>query len=154
YDYLDSALNAEGTDDAAFGAGPRVGAPLRNARLDGPEERYLLDLLRPAFTGLYFCSAEALPERVSRLLRRLADGDLPFAGLVVSTRPLQEEGIANIVDPSRRVFRAYGAQDGTFYLARPDAHVCARWLHVDTAAVPAALATAAGRAAPPGGCPA
>lgn len=33
----------------------------------------------------------------------------------------------------------YGAQDGAFYLIRPDQHVCARWRHADAPRVEHAL---------------
>ena len=62
--------------------------------------------------------------------------------IVVARQAPPVDGADVVVDPEGRIFDAYGASPGGAYLARPDAHVCARWPRADGARIEAALATA------------
>lgn len=87
----------------------------------------------PAFDTATLATLEAL-SRASVPLRWVvvldADAAVP-AGLPASAAVLRDaEGLAA---------QRYGAQEGAFYLIRPDQHVCARWRRADAARVEAAL---------------
>ena len=142
YDYESSALNSAGDD--GFAGGPRPGAPLPNARLEphGNRAAFLLDRLGPACTLLYFAGDGP----VTAELARVGDGGLPCRPLAIAMRPQHIEGIEILADSTGRAHAAYAAAAGTAYLARPDAHVAARWRRLDMAQVRAAL----GRIAEPG----
>ena len=120
YDYLDSPLNDFAGREAEFAGGVRRGAPLRNVRL---AQGFLLDRLACGFTGLAF--GERAPE--------LDPGEVPFRMIAL---PPSE----------RRAWEIYDAAEGTFYLARPDGHVCARWRRFDATEARAALRRATVRA--------
>ena len=75
-------------------------------------------------------------------MHRLQVGDEPVKAIVVARQALTVDGADVIVDPEGRIFDAYGAGPGSAYLARPDAHVCARGPRATGAAIEAALATA------------
>ena len=146
YDYTDSRLNGTPADDATFSAGPRVGAPLLNMRLpatgDGANApTFLLDRLGLGFTLICFCD-EALAPDIAETMHRLRVGDEPVTTIVVARQALTVDGAQVIADPKGRFFDTYGASAGSAYLARPDAHVCARWPRATGAAIEAALATA------------
>jgi 3-(3-hydroxy-phenyl)propionate hydroxylase len=48
-------------------------------------------------------------------------------------------GLTVIQDSQGLLAQRYDMQPGSFYLVRPDQHVCARWRTLDTAAVHEAL---------------
>ena len=121
YDYVDSALNARPDREAEFNGGVRRGAALRNVRLQ--DGGFLLDRLARGFTGLIF--ADRAPAFDS--------GEVPFA-------------MVRLPSSERRAWEAHDAVAGTFYLARPDGHVCARWRRFDAAEARAALRRATARA--------
>ena len=51
-----------------------------------------------------------------------------------------------VEDAEGLLARRYDARPGTFYLLRPDGHVCARWRRLEPELVRTALARAAGNA--------
>ena len=131
YDYVDSALNTFAEADAAFAASPRRGAPLCNVRLaekrgPGGGGNFLLDHLGLGFQGLYFAHGDAVPAELMAATRAAATRE-PFALTVIAAGEMARPAGNVLRDPKRRAFEAYGAEDGSFYLARPDGHVCARW---------------------------
>lgn len=141
YDYLDSPLNSFAAADAAFTAGPRAGAPLRNVAL--PQDGgFLLDHLGRSFTGLYFTETGEVPQDLAAASAESAIADEPFTTIVISRQVGRRPGAITIVDPDGRIFAAYGAGDGSLYLVRPDGHVAARWRHVTGSDLKQALAKA------------
>ncbi|MBS0337279.1 MAG: FAD-dependent monooxygenase [Proteobacteria bacterium] len=135
YTYAGSALTSFPDRDAAFGHGPRAGAALCNRRIAA--EDYLLDRLGAGFTGLYF--GTQLPPGLEDLA-----AECPFDILLISREPLPA-GMDNAIhDAEGSVFDGYDAVPGSFYLARPDRHVCARWRTVDVNEVRTALSRATG----------
>ncbi|MBI2993068.1 MAG: FAD-dependent monooxygenase [Gammaproteobacteria bacterium] len=128
YTYAESPLTWQ-EGDAEFTAGPRAGAPLFNQRL-GPDD-YLLDRLGAGFSGLCFFADARVPEPVRQLFDEFSAGGERFTPIVVDER-------------CAHVFAAYGAIDGSFYLVRPDRHVCARWREIDIDQARRALGRALG----------
>lgn len=142
YTYRDSPLIGFHARDANFRAGPTLGAPLCNHRL-GPDD-FLLDHLGSAFTGLYFSASGAVDAVLCRLVAELALGAEPFTLLVIARTPGPVACGTRLVDDDGSLAAAYGAGDGTFYLVRPDRHVCARWQAVDANEVRTAFRRALG----------
>src|SRR5262245_35663580 len=122
YSYVDSPLTTRTPD--AFAAGPAAGAPLANHKLG--DDLFLLDLLGPGFSGLYFSDSGEIPGSLRTLFEELALAGEAFRPIVIARR---DDAGAELVAPD--LFAAYGATDGTFYLVRPDRHIAARWKQVE-----------------------
>lgn len=130
YTYAGSPLTSHPERDRAFDAGPQAGASVINRKLGADD--YLLDHLGAGFSGLYFSAHGTAPPELDALFRDLAvDGD-PFTPIIIDKG--KHPGI----------FRTYDAEDGTFYLIRPDRHVAARWKSVRPEEVKSALKAALG----------
>jgi len=141
----ESTLNTP--DEDAFSGQMEPGASCADAPvLDAAgNEIWLLAHLGDQFAGLVFSRAgSALDTSTLDTLQALSRAPVPLkfvvmldgdaavpAGLPASTVVLRDvQGLAA---------QRYGAQDGAFYLIRPDQHVCARWRRADAARVENAL---------------
>lgn len=113
YTYAASPLTGFAARDREFSAGPCAGAAIVNRRLGAG--RFLLDALGPGFSGMYFSKTGEVPAQVRALCDDLGVGNEPFALIVIE---------------DTATFTAYGADEGTFYLVRPDRHVAARWRQI------------------------
>jgi 3-(3-hydroxy-phenyl)propionate hydroxylase len=121
-------------------------APLADAQGNAQgHAQWLLKQLGGRFTGLLFCRADSVLDGETRgALDALANGAVPLnfvavldgegaapEGLPAGTKVLRDvQGLAT---------QRYGAQDGAFYLIRPDQHVSARWHRVSAPRVEHAL---------------
>lgn len=132
HDYADSQLNAVNDDNQLFTGGPRNGAPLLNVRL--AEQHYLFDELAPAYHLICFTDAAALDvEVVAQVQARRRQG-LPIQVIAIAMNGVLQVQHADLTltDCDNLFSTRYGVQHaGSAYLARPDQHVCARWLHLD-----------------------
>ncbi len=139
-----SSLN---TPDADAFAGEMVpGAPCADApiRLAGRAE-WLLGQLGGTFNGLYFAGPQAsLPAVVAKGIAALDQDSIPVRTLMVAAPGIARTPDAPlwIEDADGLVAQRYDARPGTFYLLRPDQHVCARWRDFRVADVRAAVARA------------
>jgi len=136
--YADSALNTH--DDDAFGPAMRPGSPAADApvMLQGQAE-WLLRQAGNEFTGIYFAGT-GRDAQVFAQAEALARDPIPVQTLVVAPAG---QGGPGMFEDSEGLFAArYDARPGTFYLLRPDQHVCARWRYFDAQAVRAAVARA------------
>jgi 3-(3-hydroxy-phenyl)propionate hydroxylase len=105
---------------------------------------WLLQQLGQQFTGVLFCGEGGFDQSAHAALDSLRTGPIPLK-LVVVTRGdahaaaafAQDVQVAH--DTEGLAGARYGATPGTFYLIRPDQHVCARWRQVDANAVEHAL---------------
>ena len=113
------------------------------------EEAWFLSQTGNGFAGIYFSDGGALsPERLNAL-RSLTEGPVPVNLLLVEPQGIQPRataGIPVLEDAEGLAAKRYDARPGTFYLLRPDQHVCARWRSFDIDAVRTALARATGHA--------
>ncbi|HEX2117022.1 MAG TPA: FAD-dependent oxidoreductase [Alphaproteobacteria bacterium] len=110
-------------------------APIATDSRDG----WLLPVLNGGFSGLYFTQGPIDPATASALAS-LNQAALPVHGVVVAPAPIETPaGLCVVVDTAGLAARRYAASPGTFYLLRPDQHVCARWRRFDAAAVAHAL---------------
>ena len=147
--YRDSPLN---TPDADAFDGPMVpGAPAADApvRARGEPGWFLPELGDGDFAGVYFGDGGELHPARLDALRSLAGGALPVQpapGRAAGVQPRETAGVPVLEDAEGLLARRYDARPGTFYLLRPDQHVCARWRRFDPDLVRAALARAAGNA--------
>jgi 3-(3-hydroxy-phenyl)propionate hydroxylase len=147
--YRDSPLN---TLDADVFDGPMVpGAPAADApvRAQGEKGWFLPQLSGSGgFTGVYFGDGGELHPVRLNALRSLA-GAVPVRPLLVEpqgVRPGETAGVPVLEDTEGLLARRYDGRPGTFYLLRPDQHVCARWRRFDPDLVRAAVARATGNA--------
>ena len=132
HDYADSRLNAVNDDNLLFTDGPRNGAPLLNVRL--AEQHYLFDELAPAFHLICFTDAAQLDAGVHAQVQALRRHGLPIQVIAIAMNGSGQVQHADLTlaDPDGLFSARYGVQRaGAAYLARPDQHVCARWLHLD-----------------------
>ena len=113
---------------------PSVDAPIAIRGTPG----WLLSQIGDDFNGLYF-SDGPLSSGVGEAFARLAQAEIPVKVLVVVPNGAGlSETIASwalIEDHEGLVRRRFDASTGTFYLLRPDQHVCARWRRFDVEAV-------------------
>jgi 3-(3-hydroxy-phenyl)propionate hydroxylase len=142
--YSDSPLN---TADADSFSGPEIpGAPALDAPLRrAGEDTWLLSHIGNVFAGIYFNDGRELSPELTKALRSLSDDRLRVSVSILEPKgsPAREAtGLKFFEDVEGLAAKRYDAQPGTFYLFRPDQHVCARWRHFDVASIRAALARA------------
>jgi 3-(3-hydroxy-phenyl)propionate hydroxylase len=137
--YGDSALNT--ADVQPYGAALRPGAPAADAPVTvGGRPDWLLRQLGDEFTGIYF-SGSHIDDDVLQRCAKLAGEELAVRTVFVAA-PGAAEGPNVLVDHEGLVRQRYGAVPGSYYLLRPDQHVCARWREFDETAVRQAVARA------------
>ncbi|MFZ5509170.1 MAG: FAD-dependent oxidoreductase [Pseudomonadota bacterium] len=129
-----SSLN---TPDGDAFTGPMVpGAPAADAPVRvGGQADWLLNHLGGSFTGLYFAGGEGeLPAAALSAFEQLARASIPVAVRVV-TAPGSAlhlpAGVVRLEDAEGLAAQRYDARPGSFYLLRPDQHLCARWRSLD-----------------------
>jgi 3-(3-hydroxy-phenyl)propionate hydroxylase len=141
--YTDSPLNTPDVD--AFAVALRPGAPAADAPLTlHGQADWLLRQLGGSFTGIYVAGS-ALDAEVLAQTEALARESIPVRTLVIAPKG---EGKQGMFEDSAGLFAArYDATPGSFYLLRPDQHVCARWRSFNPQVVRAAVARASGNTA-------
>ncbi|MFC7517409.1 FAD-dependent oxidoreductase [Herbaspirillum sp. GCM10030257] len=142
-----SALNTP--DQDAFDSAMVPGTPADDAPIQiAGRPHWFSTQLRTEFTGVYFCDAStgslaAVPDLLS-----LAASEMPVRTVVVfppHAAGQQLDGIDTIIDIEGLLAKRYDAHPGTFYLLRPDQHVCGRWRKFDASTVKNAVLRATGR---------
>lgn len=136
-----SALNTLDHDE--FSGSMVPGAPLEDApvTLDG-QVAWLTALTGNTFTGIYFHDGASHVDASLSRLQALATGPVSVKPLVVipqGGKVPDLPGFTVIQDSEGLLAQRYDMQPGSFYLVRPDQHVCARWRSLDPAAVHGAL---------------
>ncbi|SAK64873.1 FAD-dependent oxidoreductase [Caballeronia hypogeia] len=139
----DSPLNTPDRPEDAFNEAMIPGAPCVDApvRVDGDDAWLLHQTHGGAFTGIYFCGLGHGPDACAQSLAALANAPLPVSALVVVPKGMTATlpGVTVVEDVEGMVAHRFDARPGTFYLLRPDQHVCARWRAFDAKAVDAAV---------------
>ncbi|MCQ4160301.1 FAD-dependent oxidoreductase [Roseomonas sp. GC11] len=151
--YTDSALNtpevaADGFSGPLVPGAPAADAPVRGVAGDG---WFLSALGSGAFIGLLFSDGDtAVAEEALRALpaggQALRQMLRPVLVVPRGVPAHRVEGVLVLEDTEGLLARRYDARPGTFYLLRPDQHVCARWRRFDPACLRQALARATGYA--------
>ncbi len=133
--YIDSPLNTPILEPARDGVVPGAVAP--DAPIDVAGHRtWLQTLLGGRFVLLMGGAAPTGLESDEDLVVVCIDG------------PRRSADQIEAVDVDGLVRQRYALHSGSGYLIRPDQHVCARWRHVEAAAVRAARGRALGTAMP------
>ena len=141
HEYTQSMLNSQGDDNALFTAGPAHGAPPQNIRLGA--NSFLLDHLGGGFDLLYFTEASAMPSALLEVINQARSTGLPVRVIAVGAEQSVEGADLTLPDPDGHFRARYGVRaSGAAYLLRPDQHVCARWLTLDSTRLQAALKSA------------
>ncbi|TPQ36807.1 FAD-dependent oxidoreductase [Burkholderia ubonensis] len=139
----DSPLNTPDRAGDAFACAMRPGAvaadaPVRAEQASG----WLLRHLGDGFAGVLF----GLPGDAGALAQALDGLALPVRPVLIvpAGHALAVPGVDVLEDVDGLAAQRYDAQPGTFYLLRPDQHVCARMRTLDRHAIADALARASG----------
>jgi 3-(3-hydroxy-phenyl)propionate hydroxylase len=124
-----SALSTPDRD--AFSGLMLPGAPAADAPVRvGTDDDWFLSRIGGEFDGVYFSDNGRLPAATASSLQSLAQGAIPVRTLVVvpsGARTDKLPGIAVVEDAQGMLTQRFDGRDGTYYLLRPDQHVCARW---------------------------
>ncbi|PMS09411.1 FAD-dependent oxidoreductase [Trinickia caryophylli] len=131
----ESALNTPDRAGDGFAGDVVPGAVMPDApmRTPGGPAWFLQLIARHAFTGVYFCEAAQDPAQTLMRLQAPTRNAIPMRAVVVvapgtamPAGPLPE-GVAVAEDVEGLLARRLDARPGSFYLVRPDQHLCARW---------------------------
>jgi 3-(3-hydroxy-phenyl)propionate hydroxylase len=142
--YVDSILNTPDTD--IFSGAMVPGAPCTDApvTVQGKAD-WLLSHVSGEFNGIYFSDGSPAHNGAISALRLLSENKLPVKCVVVMPGGMQHGDFGDMTvleDTSGMLVQRFDARAGTFYLLRPDQHVCARWRTLDIGQVHAAIARA------------
>jgi 3-(3-hydroxy-phenyl)propionate hydroxylase len=141
---VNSSLNTADRDSFAGLMVP--GAPSTDAPIiaDG-KPGWFLSHVGDEFTGIYFSDGSAPAPEIHSALNRLAQGAIPVKPLVVTPQgkgARLPHGLTVIEDAEDLLAQRFDACPGTYYLLRPDQHVCARWRQFNADWAQAAVARA------------
>ena len=144
-----SALNTPDQDQ--FGGNMVPGAPVDDAPVTrNGAPGWFTACVGNRFTGVYFHDAGQPLDALRRELLALRDGAIGVKPLLVAGAGVAApalDGIDIIGDSEGLLAQRFDARPGSYYLLRPDQHVCARWRAFEPARVQAALLRATGNSA-------
>jgi 3-(3-hydroxy-phenyl)propionate hydroxylase len=129
--------------DAAFEGGPPVGMVPPEAattHVDGRAGR-LFEEFGTDFTCLAFCGPSG--DGIAQLFDDIGHLELPLRRVAIGLAAAPDIAHADARLCSPAAFGLYGAVPGAVYLIRPDHHVVARWISVDSPRLAAAIRAAA-----------
>ncbi|HXZ10533.1 MAG TPA: FAD-dependent oxidoreductase [Paraburkholderia sp.] len=138
----DSTLNTPDTDSFSGQMVPGASCCDAPLEIDG-QPGWLLPQLGQQFTGVLFCGPSGVEPATLAALQGLQQGAVLLRIVIVSDGVAGSEGLSSSTVVARDIeglaTKRYDAAPGTFYLIRPDQHVCARWRHVDAVKIEEAL---------------
>jgi 3-(3-hydroxy-phenyl)propionate hydroxylase len=103
---------------------------------------WLLQQLGQQFTGVLFCGSQGIDQATQAALDALRSGPIPLKLVVVTSGDAQIAAVSGAIvvhDVDGLAAARYDGKPGTFYLIRPDQHVCARRRQLDVSFVEGAL---------------
>lgn len=139
-----SPLNTPDAKDDAFSCSMIPGAVSADApvNIDGKGAWFLNQIGSGDFTGLYFCGIGDDVATTAGELAALAHLPIPVRPLIVIPRggsACTHSDALVVEDVEGILAHRFDARPGTFYLLRPDQHVCARWRELNIDSISAAL---------------
>ncbi|MDR1969496.1 MAG: FAD-dependent oxidoreductase [Burkholderiaceae bacterium] len=144
--YTGSPLNTPDSD--AFDGGVVPGAPAEDAPVKaGAKDGWFLRSMQSGEFAVLYYTDGPIPATTLAALSALRSADWPVQVIIVSPQPLAGDlaGCTALTDPGEVLKKRYAGRSGTFYLFRPDQHVCARGHHFSAQRVRDALLRATGR---------
>jgi 3-(3-hydroxy-phenyl)propionate hydroxylase len=140
----DSPLNTPDRAGDAFSCALVPGAVCTDApvRVDGRAAWLLEQTAGGRFTGLYFCAADDDVDACAARVAALASLPVPVRALIVVPKGRESGSVSGatvVEDAEGLLAQRFDARPGTFYLLRPDQHVCARLRAFDAAPIAAAV---------------
>jgi 3-(3-hydroxy-phenyl)propionate hydroxylase len=139
-----SVLNTADRDTFASAMVPGAASTDAPIRSNG-EPGWFLPSIGNEFTGVYFSDGESIASDVAAQFDRLGRAAIPVKPVVVipsGKRLRVQQDVVVIEDAEGLLAQRLDARPGTYYLFRPDQHVCARWRQFNPAWVEAAVARA------------
>jgi 3-(3-hydroxy-phenyl)propionate hydroxylase len=139
-----SPLNTPDAKDDVFSCSMIPGAVSADApvSVEGKDAWFLNQLGSGEFTGLYFCGIGDDVATTAGQLAALAHLPIPVRPLIVVPRggsACARSDALVVEDVEGILAHRFDARPGTFYLLRPDQHVCARWRELKIDSISAAL---------------
>lgn len=140
--YTDSTINTSDSDPFSGFMIPGASATDAPITVNG-EKGWFLRHVGQRFTGVYFTNGA---ETDHDILVQLENENPSFRAMIISSHHdvVAPSSLKVLRDESGLLTERFDARVGTFYLLRPDQHVCARWRRLDKQQVLAALARATG----------
>jgi len=139
-----SPLNTPDVKDDVFSCSMIPGAVSADApvHVEGKGAWFLNRIGSGEFTGLYFCGIGDDVATTAGQLAALAHLPIPVRPLIVIPRggsACARSDALVVEDVEGILAHRFDARPGTFYLLRPDQHVCARWRELNIDSISAAL---------------
>jgi 3-(3-hydroxy-phenyl)propionate hydroxylase len=139
-----SPLNTPDAKDDVFSCSMIPGAVSADApvNVEGKGAWFLSQIGSGEFTGLYFCGIGEDVATTASQLAALAHLPIPVRPLIVIPRggsACARSDALVVEDVEGILAHRFDARPGTFYLLRPDQHVCARWRELNIDSISAAL---------------
>jgi 3-(3-hydroxy-phenyl)propionate hydroxylase len=140
--YIDSPLNTP--DEDRFAGAMVPGAPSTDApiKVDG-SAGWFLSHVGDQFVGVLF--SDGLSDNSISALQSLTGVKPAIRPVVVVPAGTRNAGVVHIEileDTEGMLHQRFDAVSGTFYLLRPDQHICARWRKLDINKIGAAMTRA------------
>jgi 3-(3-hydroxy-phenyl)propionate hydroxylase len=142
-----SPLNTPDRQDDVFACSMVPGAVCADApvRVDGRDAWFLNQVASGEFTGIYFCGLGDDVAATAAQLAALTDLPIPVRPLIVIPRGTGTGAVTKalvVEDIEGILAHRFDARPATFYLLRPDQHICARWRETTIDLIAAAVGRA------------
>ena len=140
--YVASSLNSFDEENKRSNKGIANGSPVRNVKL-GPDD-YLMDHMQASFYLFCFSRDGQVDASLIAMKDKLQKRGIPVEIMSITPSDESAAGATHIHDPDNRCAEIYATGQFSYYLVRPDQHVCARWRKVTDTELEHAIDTALG----------